>query len=156
MPTRLFLAFICFLLLALLSTVLTCCRDFKKLGPLKSGPRKGCIKLVFKFFSSLLLIIFGFRTTITKKEIDYAEYLGPDYKAEHKEAKTTSTIVCNHVSWVDGLVLIKTILPAFAPKEELSGIPLVSHMLNALDSIYMPRGGTPEGRTKAIECIRNR
>jgi len=57
---------------------------------------------------------------------------------------------------VDGLVLIKTIFPAFAPKEELSEIPLVSNMLNALDSIYMPRGGTPESKTKAIECIRNR
>jgi 1-acyl-sn-glycerol-3-phosphate acyltransferase len=61
-----------------------------------------------------------------------------------KPIKSTSTIVCNHVSWLDVVVLIKYVCPAFTPSAEQKGLPIVGKLIDFLDSIYIPRGGTPE------------
>jgi len=57
---------------------------------------------------------------------------------------------------LDGLALIKTVFPAFAPSAEFGKIPVLKTLLNATDAIYMPRGGTEEARAKAIQAIRER
>lgn len=54
------------------------------------------------------------------------------------KSKLTSTIVCNHVSWVDAVLLIKTIRPAFAPSAAFQNVPLFNTLIDVLDSIYMP------------------
>ena len=36
-----------------------------------------------------------------KTEYDYSFYLGEDYKDKMKQIKKCSTIISNHVSWVD-------------------------------------------------------
>jgi 1-acyl-sn-glycerol-3-phosphate acyltransferase len=66
----------------------------------------------------------------------------PDYKTHMKKIKRTSTIVSNHVSWLDPVVLIKNIRPAFAPSEEFRNVPLLGTLASVIDSIYIPRGGS--------------
>lgn len=44
--------------------------------------------------------ILGMYTTASFKDVDYTQFLGPDYKKNMND-KTTSTIVANHVSWLD-------------------------------------------------------
>ena len=52
--------------------------------------------------------------------------------------------------------MIKEIFPAFAPSAEFKRIPIVKEICNALDSIYIPRGGSKETKDKALKCIKDR
>jgi len=52
--------------------------------------------------------------------------------------------------------MIKEIFPAFAPSAEFKRTPIVKDICNALDSIYIPRGGSKETKDKALECIKKR
>jgi len=38
-------------------------------------------------------------------DFDYTKYLGPDYKNKIDSKKNISTIVANHMSWIDAFVL---------------------------------------------------
>lgn len=51
-----------------------------------------------------ILIICGIRWKVKEIDIDYSKYLGPDYKNDAKKEKFTSTIVSNHVTWLDSVI----------------------------------------------------
>lgn len=102
------------------------------------------------------LFVSGMKTTLQYKDVDYSYYLGPEYKRSMKKIKRTSTIVSNHVSWLDPVVLIKNIRPAFSPSDEFRGVPLLGKLIDVIDSIYIPRGGSDESRAKALMKIRDR
>ena len=102
------------------------------------------------------MLLFGCWTTVKEVDVNYTYYLGPDYKQKMKPIKKTSTIIANHISFLDGPCLIKAIFPAFAPSIEFASFPVVSTILNTMDSIYMPRGGTEEAKKQAIDAIRER
>ena len=105
-----------------------------------------CYQIAVKFY----LFVAGMSTKLKKINIDYSEYLGPDYKETQEDGKRTSTMVCNHVSWLDTVILIKNLSPAFAPSSELGRLPVLSTLMEALDSIYIPRGGNEESRLNAL------
>ena len=67
-----------------------------------------------------------------------------------------STIVSNHVSWLDPVVMIRNVAPAFAAFEEFRSVPLLGKMIDSLDSIYIPRGGSEEKRALILKAIGNR
>ena len=54
------------------------------------------------------------------------------------------------------MVLIKNVYPAFSPSSEFRNIPLLCRLIDTLDSIYIPRGGSNENKAKALEAIGNR
>ena len=117
--------------------------DFKK-GPMKSGCRKWIIYFMYHVCCTFYLFIAGTRTSLKFVDVDYSYYLGPNYKNNVKKIKRTSTIVCNHVSWLDPVVLIKNVRPAFAPSSEFKTVPVLSTLIDCIDSIYIPRGGSEE------------
>lgn len=91
-------------------------------------------------------------TTFKKKiDFDYSYYLGSDYKQKMSQYKNTSTIVCNHISWLDPVVLIKLIRPAFAPSSEFQGVPLLCTLIDVIDSIYIPRGGDEYNKEMVLQ-----
>jgi len=100
--------------------------------------------------------VVGLRTTLHYDEVDYSEYLGQNYKTNMKKIKRTSTIVCNHVSWLDCVVLIKSIRPAFSPDAAFKNVPLLGTFIDCLDSIYIPRGGSDVNKKKALDKIIDR
>lgn len=112
--------------------------------------KRGCRKWLMQFFyhvcCSFFLIVGGLRTTRHYDDVDYTEYLGENYKTNMKKVKRTSTLVCNHVSWFDCVILIKTIRPAFSPDAAFKNVPLLGTFIDCLDSIYIPRGGTDESK----------
>jgi len=60
-------------------------------------------------------------------DADYTEYLGPDYKENMTPVKKVSTVVSNHVSFMDMPILIASHLqPAFTPSVNFKSIPLFS------------------------------
>ena len=89
--------------------------------------------------------------TISHYSTDYKKYLGPDYFLNYQEIEQTSTIVSNHVSWLDAIVMIWAMQPAFAASYEFSSLPLVHALIDALDSIYIKRGGSDEDKEFALK-----
>jgi 1-acyl-sn-glycerol-3-phosphate acyltransferase len=79
------------------------------------GVRRWIIMFVYDICVRLYLVVFGMRTELNHIDFDYSFFLGPDYKDLMPKIKQTSTIVCNHVSWLDSVILIKHIRPAFSP-----------------------------------------
>lgn len=135
--------------------ILSIGHDFKK-GPMKNGCRKWLIYFFYHICCSFYLFVAGCSTTLKHIDVDYSEYLGEHYKEYAKKIKRTSTIVCNHVSWLDPVVLIKEIRPAFAPSAEFKNVPLLGSLIDAIDSIYIPRGGSEEKKAAALAAIRDR
>jgi hypothetical protein len=41
-------------------------------------------------------------------------------------------------------------MPAFAPSSEFRGVPLLGTLIDVIDSIYIPRGGSEENKAKAL------
>lgn len=103
----------------------------------------------------LMLFFSGMYSYSTKKEVDYSYYLGPDYKKTMGK-KVPSTVVANHVSFLDAIIFSRRIVPSFAPMESLSRTPMVSTMCNAVGSLYMPRGGTREVKDLTLSLIKER
>ena len=101
--------------------------------------------------------MFGMTTWVREYDADYSEYLGMSYRQNQSEFDTpAATIVSNHVSWLDPMVLITTLYPAFTPSDEFKTYPVFATLIWALDSIYIPRGGTDEDRKKALELLLER
>jgi 1-acyl-sn-glycerol-3-phosphate acyltransferase len=79
-------------------------------------------------------------------DVDYKEYLGPKYKDDLKEVKYVSTMICNHVSWVDSQVLYKYFSVAFIISKEFKSIPIFSTLAKIIDSLFIERGSSKEKR----------
>jgi 1-acyl-sn-glycerol-3-phosphate acyltransferase len=142
MVPRLILLVSVTILLSLFVLIMTIGHDFNK-GPMQTGCRRSIIMAAFSITTSIALFICGgIIPRVNWEDFDYSWYLGEDYKANYRNIKRTSTIISNHVSPLDSIVLVKTIAPAFAATSGLQKIPIVSRLVDVLDSIYIPRGGT--------------
>lgn len=126
MPLRLLIIVTDVIVLCLLIKLLTCGHDFDK-GSLK-GCRKWVIEILLKGACGLFMIVAGIKAEQVHHEVDYSFYLGPAYKEESKRAKHLSTIVTNHISWVDPVILTYCVAPAYAPSAEFKHTPLVNTM----------------------------
>lgn len=103
------------------------------------------------------MLICGINVTHTeKKEYDYSFYLGPGYKDKMKPYKKCSTIISNHVSWVDTQNLYQYYDLAFALDAGFINVPLMGKLGQMVDSIFIPRGGTEEKRLAALNAIKDR
>jgi 1-acyl-sn-glycerol-3-phosphate acyltransferase len=124
---------------------------------MKTGCRKWMIAFMYHVCSTFFLWVCGvYSTTIKQVDFDYTYYLGKDYKKETRKPIRVSTIVSNHTCYLDIVSLVKTIRPAFSPSAEFRNLPLLSNLIDGLDSIYIPRGGSEEQKAKALAAIRSR
>ena len=66
-------------------------------------------------------------------------------------------VVCNHVSYLDGLVLTAALPPrfAFVIKREMASVPLAGIALRRLGSEFVARFDRSQGATDARRVIRN-
>ena len=155
MPIRIIAFAISCTSIAIFCAPFTCCHDFKK-GPMKKGCKRTFVKWIYKTLCSLSVALTGVRTSKVYKDCDYSYYLGPNYKDNYKKVKRASTIVPNHTSWVDAMIMIKYFCPAFAPNKRFQSLPILATLCNLLDSIYIPSGGTKEKLDKALSIITER
>lgn len=79
MPTRLILIMVGLIFHTSFVTLFSIGHDFKK-GPMKNGCRKWIITFMYHVCCCFVLFISGMRTKLKYIEMDYSEYLGPDYK----------------------------------------------------------------------------
>tara|TARA_B110000285_G_C15084382_1_gene595308 strand:+ start:547 stop:987 length:441 start_codon:yes stop_codon:yes gene_type:complete len=135
---------------------LTLGHDFKK-GPIPTGCRKRLVNFLYRINGKVWMVICGIFVTHTdKKEYDYSYYLGPGYKDKMKSYKKCSTIVSNHVSWVDTQNIYQFHDVAFALDAGFVNVPLMGKLGAMVDSIFIPRGGTEEKRLAALNAIKDR
>lgn len=141
MPTRVLIFAIDILILAVTVKLLCLGHNFRK-GPIPRGCRKTTIGFVYMIFSNFALFLTGTTSKTEHHDVDYSYYLGENYKDTYRPIKKTSTIVCNHISWLDCIVLILERKPAFAPTAGFRTVPLFNTLIECLDSIYIDRGGS--------------
>lgn len=139
MPTRVVLLAMMMLTLFVSISILCIGHNFNK-GPMPDGCRKKLIRKIYKACAGFGIFVGGCTTTVTYQDVDYSYYLGDGYQAGYKDIAKTSTIVCNHVSWLDPLILIYIITPAFAPTAEYKNVPVFGTICKVLDSIFIDRG----------------
>jgi len=151
MPTRFMLLLLSFLVMVFVVRVLCLFHDFEK-GPI-TGIRKSIIKKWMHYLSWIMLLICGMRYEKKHIEFDYTKYLGPDYKIEKRKSNYTSTIVANHVSWIDALILYCCFECSFAPTKGIKDVPGVGVLAQATDCIFIPRGSTEEARNQTVEIV---
>ena len=89
----------------------------------------------------------------------YQEYLGTkDEQKKFQQEKEdhaivpkrgpgpASVVVSNHTGWVEGFGMLPKFCPSFSSRAESLGVPVFRTLLNALQTLYMPRGGTQADR----------
>lgn len=103
-----------------------------------------------------MLVICGIKARLNELDVDYSEYLGEESSKLAKKNTRTSTLISNHISWLDPVVFMKLLAPAYSPSAEFQHVPLVNTLIDACDSIYIPRGGSEEKKAKALAAIRER
>jgi 1-acyl-sn-glycerol-3-phosphate acyltransferase len=84
----------------------------------------------------------------------YRKYLGEDYKPEDHADKYT-TIIANHISWMDIVYIGSRIAPSFCAKESVQKIPFIGFCTYAMKTIYIDRT-SKENRIQTIKSIEDR
>lgn len=132
----------------------TCGHNFRK-GPIRKGLRQRIISFQFRIAGKIFMMLTGVYWSSSDLDVDYTYYLGPGYK-ETMSKKYASTIISNHVSWLDGMVIATRVLPSMTPKASLKKTPIVSTLGYAIGNVWIPRGTSQEDRDKALELIKDR
>ncbi len=105
LPIRLISCVLAMLLTFVALKVLTIGYKYQRGSPI-TGWRAKVFKYPFMFFGYSWSMAAGILTSSkTIKDLDYSKYLGPDYKKDPLP-KHISTMISNHVSWVDIFVLL--------------------------------------------------
>ena len=92
------------------------------------------------FFSGMYWINVEYVST---GEGDYRKWLGPDWKPEWDNA---TTIVSNHVSWMDIIVALVYFCPAFVAKKSVKSYPGVGRIAIAINSVFIDRAGSKDAK----------
>ena len=122
--------------------------DFSK-GPL-SGLRRKANQQVITFGTSVIVFVSGMNVKTQYVKANYTEYLGENYNLRMKRIKKTSTIVSNHVSWLDGFIFYNKLNCAMSADHIFSTYPFIKYCLWAVDTIFMPRAKSDEDKEKAL------
>lgn len=90
-------------------------------------------------------------------EIDYSYYLGKGYEYKVPKGKVPS-YVSPHCSALDGPAIASALKGrvSFVAGDFLKKWPLFGFVARAVNSIFVPRGGTPEALTKTLNMIADR
>ncbi len=89
-----------------------------------------------------------------RPNVDYSKYLGPDWKPSYA---TPSTVVCNHSSWMDIVLITVLKFPSFTPKLGIKKWPFIGQVCDLVfNSYFINRAGTQEERNKIIDDINER
>ena len=113
---------------------------------------------MYRTCAKIWVFISGFCCTdLIDVDADYSEYLGPDYKEKYdKDIKATSTIICNHVTQHDSMIITQFLNNSFACDISFKTMPLMGPLARMVDAIFVPRGGSEEARQQIIDIITER
>jgi hypothetical protein len=123
-------AFIVFGIIITYTVYVNICMLGHKAGQPLHPVRRILTKLPGQYMPRALIFCFGVLwIKVTRPEVDWRQYLGPDWKPVYKGA---STYICNHSSWMDILVYMWWDLPSFLSKKEIRnylGVGLIAEAI---------------------------
>ena len=92
------------------------------------------IKLISRVSGKMFVLSCGVFVNKIQVDVDYSKYLGKDYTT-NKESAT----ICNHVSWLDILILMGNIGCGFITSKAIASYPFIGTICTCLGSIYVDR-----------------
>ena len=155
LPLRIFTLLYMAIIIVLKFKFLGCGHDFNK-GPLKAGFLKSFLYKWVRLSDYLLLANCGFFCNKKNLDVDYTKYLGPDYKETKRPVKKASTIISNHVSWLDSHFIFLYYNVAFTLDKAFETMPIMNQTARCLDSIFVQKAGTDAQRDQIIKEIGDR
>ena len=127
-------------------------------GPLRPGCVKSWVDASCLWGSWLSMKIIGL--TVQQRFLngfDYSEWLGPGYEGIYRKDLNTSTIIANHLSHLWDPFIIDQYSPFAAVLEaNLRNDCILGTVADALNSLYIDRGGSKEYLQKRVEAIGER
>lgn len=130
-------------ILTFLVVLLTIGVDLK--NPKIGTVRRMLIRGVIIFYCRGILFLLGLYHIkvdyVSTGEGDYTKWLGPDWQPSWENP---STIVSNHVSWMDILVALIFFCPSFLSKKSVRQYPGVGRIAVAIDCVFFDRGGSKD------------
>ena len=148
-----------------ITSLILCGHDQNK--PLPPGCRKSCLRFMYRFTSWTWMLSSNW-VWINWKEVPledvnyYEEWLGTREEQEAEQRPDSgrdesriprrgpgkaSTVISNHIGWFEVLALVACPLQTgFCSKDAFKTVPILSTTINGLQSIYIDRGDTAEGK----------
>lgn len=108
--------------------------------------RRWMIKKIGEFICRGILSVSGVHEIDVQRVEDcgYKKWLGPDWKPQWDGS---GTLVANHCcAWMDVLVLMVKIYPAFVAKKSVKNYPWIGLIATAMDSLFLDRVGSAEDK----------
>ena len=121
-----------------------------------TGWRYYFFKFWYQWCSLSTVWIAGFYIDKKERNVDYSYYLGPDYQKQQTVTKKPGVIVCNHLTWLDSVILIVAFYTGFVAKAEILKVPLLNKTISGLQSVFIQRAGTEEEKQKCLDLIKER
>ena len=120
-----------------------------------SGWRRKAHKWMIWTFVPMIILGFGYvpvHNEHGEDEVDYSKYLGPDYRKNKFQGKRVSTIISNHIGFIEVLCWMSLMTPpAFTPAHFVQNYPIGDHYCRALQSLYVNRTSDQAALDKAVE-----
>ena len=122
-----------------------------------TGIRGVIYKVVFWVTCTIKVAGFGYRIKAETPDADYSEYLGPNYKEQKFTKKRVSTLVSNHITFVDILVW-NTVMhpPSYACAAFVRKMPLGHIWTDGMNCVYIERSQDKEGLDKTVDALNER
>ena len=108
------------------------------------------------------LVLLGFGVVLWTRhwdedEVDYSKYLGPDWKKNKFKGKRVSTIVSNHISFLEIPAWMSNMTPpAFTPGSHVKKLPIGDHYCCAINSMYIDRNASKEVLDQQVQAVIDR
>lgn len=114
----------------------------------KSGWRYETVKFLIRLSAIVNVMMAGWtRSEVINADVDYSEYLGPDWKKEYNGA---STLVSNHISFIDTVYAIYYYYPTIVSRESSKNIPFAGAALKAMNTVFVARAGKDAKESKRL------
>ena len=125
------------------------------------GRRRSLHKRLLWCVVPLAILSFGYKLKLTdhdETQVDYSKYLGPDWRNEKFQGKRPSTIISNHIGFIEILayIALMTTPPSFTPSHHVKYFPIGDHFVRSLNSIYVDRTDNKEKRDSLVRELGNR
>ena len=101
-----------------------------------SGWRRTLHKWMLWTLTKLIILGFGYYVDLTRHseaDTDYSKYLGPDWRKNKFKGKRVSTLVSNHIGFIETLLWMSSMTPpAFTPMLAVKNFPIGDFYVRAL------------------------
>ena len=122
-----------------------------------SGWRRMAHKWVLWTLVPLIILGFGYyidHRSHSEIDTDYSKYLGPDWRKNKFKGKRVSTLVSNHVSFIEILLWVSVMTPpSFTPLAAIKKNPIGDFSCQAMQSIFIDRNESKEKLDQTVDMI---